>query len=483
MIDDLFSHAPASIRSKLAAAPAEQHVSARYMDGMRFLSNTEGWWKMGNGLCRSLLSNTRCRIDKVIHIAADMPIYQGKVFIGQEEYPFTEQEALFEKHPISTVKKVCVEHGCTQFLRINVKNEQYLRLVKETSTPQTVYCREGYGWSKKEAALLLPNVTVSAGTVIDTTLSLQTGPLHTLTLKQAQPIGNTHRVALANFEEETPVIFAIFAAIIPPLFSPAYRMTPPQTVIAGNEFLMVKQVCDMIGLPQMLLRDREEIEHYTGLHRCPFLVRFQPHQKRKKITHEWADVLGLTTPTLVWTSITEAVARMSYGKANLLLLPNTHFYRWFDGKLPNIFQDCFMACLRHISQYVLDPTGHIDDWNDDLLNETKRFFAKEIGVAPAKNSLFGGYYAQSDYFYDYVNLLRRAEMIVLNEQKLSVPELAECFRKHIGIFDFQKFYEELRGSKVIGEYDTKSQTLVLDADNLAKSNRRLEKFYGTLLRN
>jgi hypothetical protein len=482
-IEQYLEHAPAAVRNKLAAVPADPHTPARYIDGNRVVSNQEGWWKMGSGLNRSLLSNTRCRIDKVIHTAADQPIYQGKVFIGHEEYPFTEQETLFEKHPIPTVKKVCVENGCIQFLRINVKNEQYLRLVKETSTPETVYCLEGYGWSKKEAALLLPNVTISAGTVIDTTLSLQTGPLHKLTVKQSQPIGSSHHATLANFQEETPVIFSIFSAIIPALFSSAYRMTPPQTVVAGNEFLMVKQVCDMIGLPQIPLRNREEIERYTCLHRCPFLVRFHPRPKRKKITHEWADILGLTTPALVWTSITEAIARMSYGKANLLLLPGTHFYRWFDGKLPNLFQDCFMACLRHISQYVLDPTDHTDDWNGDLLEETGRFFAKEVGVAPAKNALFGGYYAQSDYFYDYVNLLYRAELIVLHDKKVSVSDLAECYRKHIGVFDFQKFYEELRGSKAIGEYDTKSQTLVLDEENLTKSNRRLEKFYGTLLRN
>lgn len=140
-----------------------------------------------------------------------------------------------------------------------------------------------------------------------------------------------------------------------------------------------------------------------------------------------------------------------------------------------------MACLQHLSRYVVDPTAQTLDWNDDLIKETYRFFEQDIGVAPA-HTLFGGYYGQSDFFYDYVNILFRAEMLTLGEH-ISVTELAECYRKHLGVFDFQHLYDELQVGDTIGEYDAKKQTLALNPEHLAKSKRRLEKFYGTLLRN
>ena len=484
VLEKYFEHAPIALRNKLAdriIPISPDH--ARYIDETRILSNIDGWQKLGHGLNRSLLSNTRCVINKVIHIADAPPVYQGKVLIGDEEYPFTEKEDTFEKYPIPTVKKVCVDHNCTQFVRINIKNDAYLRLVKETSAPETVYRKEGYGWSKKESSLLLPNVIISDTTVTDTRLCLQTGPLHKMTVKQDKPLERACRTALANFQKETPIVFSILSAIIPPLFASAYRMHPPQTVITGGDFMLVKQVCDMLGLPQMSIKHKTEIEQYLTVHRCPFLTRTQPVQK-KRVIHDWADLLGIDTPALVWTSVTEALARMVYGQANLLLLPNTRFYRWFDGKLPEIFQDSFMQCLKHVSRYVLDPVLHTDDWNDDLIKETFRFFEEEIGVAPAENALFGGYYAQADYFYDYINLLYRAEMINLTDgQKISVAELAECCRQHVGIFDFDQIYELLQRNEAVVEYDVKKQILVIQTEKLLKSNRRLEKFYGTLLRN
>jgi hypothetical protein len=106
-----------------------------------------------------------------------------------------------------------------------------------------------------------------------------------------------------------------------------------------------------------------------------------------------------------------------------------------------------------------------------------------VGIAPAK-ILYGGYYDQADFFYDYVNLLCRAEMVVLDkDKKLSILELAESYRRHVGIFDFQNLYDELSKSKVVGEYDSKKHTLELFEENLVQSKKRLEKFYGTLLRN
>ena len=482
IIDQYLEHVPEKIRDQVATKGALVE-SAKYIDGYRMLSNSDGWWKLGNNLKRSLLSNVRCSLEKIIYIADEEPICQGRIVIGSEEYPFTEKEEIFEKYPIHTVKKVCVENNCTQFLRINLRNEQYLRLVKETSHPQTIYCWEGYGWSKKDTALRLPNVMISDMTVTDTALFLQTGPFHKLTFEQVQPIGPAHRNAIAHFEEESPIVFALFAAIIPALLSPAYRMQPPQTVIAGGDFMLVKQIGDMLGVPQMQLKEKEEIERYTKLHQCPFLVRLSPSHKKKRASHEWADILGLNTPALIGTSITEAMARMSYGRANLLLLPGTRFYRWFDGKLPKIFLDCFMACLRHLSRFVLAPQIHTLDWNDDLIAETNRFFAEEVGVAPAK-ILYGGYYDGPDYFYDYVNLLCRADMLVLDGgAKISVMELAEGYRRHIGMFDFQLLYDDLAKSHAVGEYDSKKNTLELLGEHLAQSKRRLEKFYGTLLRN
>lgn len=484
ILEEYLQYAPAAVRSKItekgAPITADQ---GKYVDGSKVISDSDGWWKQGKGMNRSLLSNVRCVLEKVVHIADDQPVYQGKVFIGTNEYAFTEKESIFEKCPIAVVEKVCVENSCPQFLRINIGSEQYLRLVKEVSMPETIYQREGYGWSKKESALSLPNIAISDTTVFDTTMQLQTGPFHRLTAQFDQPITPVIRTTLANFPEETPVIFSIFSAIIPPLFSPAYRMHPPQTVVSGGEFMLVKQICEMLGLPTMSLKDREEIEKYISVHDCPFLVRIQPLQKSKKSIHAWVDVLGLNTPALVWTSVTEALSRMSYGRANLLLLPNTRFYKWFDGKLPNSYLVCFVKCLQHLSRYVLDPVVHTDDWNNDLLKETFRFFEEEVGVAPAKNALFGGYYDQADFFYDYVGLLRRSEQIVLDEKNLlSIAELADCYRRHIGIFEFQRLYEGLQQNEAIKEYDAKKQTLMLDTERFAISGRRLEKFYGSLLR-
>jgi len=478
VIEKYLEYAPASVRGRLT--PKIFSANTGSVDGSRIVSNIDGWWKMEKNFTRSLLSNVRCSLEKVVHISDDQPIYQGKVFIGDKEYSFTEKEEVFEKYPIQTVKKVCVENECMQFLRINVKNDQYLRMVQEHSAPETIYRENGYGWSKKEKALLLPNITIADAALIATQLSLQTGPFYKLTDREVRP--SSYRELLANFQEEAPIIFSIFAAIIPQLFSPAYGMLPPQTVISGGEFALVKQIGDMLGIPHVQLKDKEEIERYVLLHQCPFLVRISPTVRKKKVSHEWADILGLNTPGIVWSPVTEAVARMSYGTANLLLLPNSRMYRWFDGKLPGIFQDCFIACLQHVSKYVLDPTTHTDDWNNDLLKEVHQFFEDETGVAPAKNSLFGGYYEQVNYFYDYVNLLYRSEMLAIENEKISVMELASCYRKHVGIFDFQNLYDELQKSQSIGEHDAKKQMLSLNAECLAESRRRLEKFYGTLLR-
>jgi len=91
---------------------------------------------------------------------------------------------------------------------------------------------------------------------------------------------------------------------------------------------------------------------------------------------------------------------------------------------------------------------------------------------------------QPHNFYDYVNLLYRAEMLTLkNDEKIAITDLAECYRTHIGVFDFQQIYTELQKNKVIGEYDIKKQTITLRRESLLKSRRRLEKFYSTLLRN
>jgi hypothetical protein len=264
-------------------------------------------------------------------------------------------------------------------------------------------------------------------------------------------------------------------------------MICPQTAVTGGDFALLQQLFNMLKIPFFAANEEENIQKYISLHKCPFLTRIGTAVKTKgKKSTLWADTIGLQNRAFVYTSLISSLARMSYGKANLIILPCLRSYQWFDGKLPDIFLTCFAHCLKHFSRYVLEPKLSSEDWNTDTLAEAVRFFEEDMGLPVTKNVIRDGYYDSSPYFCDYVNLLKQSEILpfeqVNGECRISVNNLGECFRKHIGMFDFEYIHSSLLQSELLKGYDAKTHTLILDSEVMNKNAMRLEKLYGPNIR-
>jgi hypothetical protein len=385
------------------------------------------------------------------------------------------------------VKQTCIEQGCEHFLNINIKPDRFLRITKAMSQPKVVHIRNGFGWSVSDNALSLPNITLTDTLAIDTGLSLKACPMYTLCAEHTEPITPLQKISLANFREESPFILALFVSIIPVLFAPAYRMTVPQTVVTGGDIAFLQQIFRMLGLPRFTIGDSQEIERYEAAHKCPYLVRIDGETAhKKKQTACWADTLGFYGAAYGSVPLFTALSRMSYGNANLLLLPGHRFYRWFEGKLPDIFQKCFVHCLRHFSRYVLDPKPSSENWNNDLIQEAIRFFESDLGFSVSKKTIYDGYYDAAPYFCDYINLLKRSEEITFDQNetecRISVISLSDCYRRHVGLFDLEKIQNVLSQGNLLKDYDTKTHTFILDAETVNLGSRRLEQFYGSMIR-
>jgi hypothetical protein len=493
IIDMYLSKAPASIRSLLSTKYFKLGLSpARFVDGDMIESDTEGWWRTSakTDTQRVLLSNVRCLIDKVVHLANHETMLQGRILIGDKEYPFTESESVFEKNTIKLVKQICIDQCCEYFINISIKQDKFLRIIKAMSgQPKVIHIRNGFGWSVYDTAFSFPNITISDTIVINTELNLASCPFHALNVKHTETITALQQTSLANFKEESPFILAIFVSMIPVLLASAYRMSVPQTVVAGGDIAFLQQIFRMLGLPQFPITAGAEIEKYETTHKCPYLVRIDDAGSgtKKRTPPTWADVLGFHGPGFIAAPLFTALSRMSYGNANLLLLPGHRFYRWFEGKLPEIFLKCFVGCLQHFSRYALNPKPCSENWNDDLLQEAIDYFENKLGLPVSKKTIYDGYYDASSYFCDYINLLKRSEKLTFDQSetecRISTIALSDCYRQHVGMFDLEKIQSVLLQGNLLKSYDTKNHAFVLDAEIINRGARRLEQFYGTMIRN
>jgi catechol 2,3-dioxygenase-like lactoylglutathione lyase family enzyme len=242
----------------------------------------------------------------------------------------------------------------------------------------------------------------------------------------------------------------------------------------------------MLRLPVSLKGSLRHLTDYAGMHRCPYLARIGMPQAKRSERLAWADVPGFDGNAFVAASLPTVLARMCYGKANLLALPKTRFYRWIQGKLPDVYLKCFTALLRHLSRYVLEPRIVSDNWNGDLVQEAYRFLEKELGLPVHQKTLFDGYYDTQSYFCDYVTLLLQKDELttVASENGLTVSAaaLGDCFRKHVGMFDFERIHEMLITTMLLKEYDPARHVFVLDPQPFQASAKRLDRCYGHAIR-
>jgi hypothetical protein len=492
-MDAYLAKAPDHLRKTITTKYASFSTTSKYINNELIVSSTNGWCATDNktGTIKSVLANTRCLIDRVINIKGNDPIYQGRILIGEQTLPFTEHETIFEKNPIQTVKQYCVNQNAPIFPRINVKKDKYLRLIREHSEYRMVHFEEGFGWSETKNALILPNITLSDGIALDNQLNLTTCPFHRLQLQHTEPLTAVDRNILAAFPEETPFVIALLIGLLPPLFARAYRMQTPQTIVLGANTILFQQLFEkMLGLPVFNMQDINAIQHYTEIQHCPCVVK-QTNAGNKPAKYAWADAAGLHNQLFVLTNLINGLSRLSYGCANMIILPAIHFYRWIEGKLPEAYLKYFGNLIRHLSRYVLEPTITSDSGNNDLIEYAINYTKTELRLPVNNTTLFDAYYDTTPYFCDYVNLLQQMELLNIDkkendtEQKywqISVGELSNCFRQHVGVFDFQKIEQLAKESGLLKKYNATTHTFELDAEIMSKSLRRLEKVHGTLIR-
>jgi hypothetical protein len=104
----------------------------------------------------------------------------------------------------------------------------------------------------------------------------------------------------------------------------------------------------------------------------------------------------------------------------------------------------------------------------------------------SKKTVYDGYYDAASYFCDYINLLKRSEKLTFDQNatecRLSTIALSDCYRQHVGMFDLERIQNVLSQGELLKDYDTKAHTFILDAEIVNRGARRLEQFYGTMIR-
>jgi hypothetical protein len=488
ILEDYLSKAPEALRRIIIDRCVTFNTTSKYVDRELVVSSTDGWCTVDSktGKIQAVLSNTRCLIDRVININHSEPIYQGRVLVQEQELPFTEYENIFEKNPIQVVKQICINQATPVYPRINVSKEKYTRLIKNHSECRMVHFQDGFGWSETKNALILPNITLSDALVLDNQLNLATGAFHTLQLSHADSLTAADRNMLNAFPDETPYVTALLVSLIPQLFAKAYRMIAPQTVILGSNVTLCKQLFEtMLGLPCFNLYDSTAITKYTSTHKCPCLVK-HVITSTKNIRSTWIDSIGLHNRTCILTNLVNGLSRLSYGFANMVILPPIHFYRWTEGKLPITFLKCFGNLLKHLSRHVLEPIVVSDNWNSDLIEQGISYIETQLRLPVNKSTLFDAYYDSTPYICDYINLLQQMELLIIakaeNYWSVPVQDLGNCFRQHVGLFDLEKLKPLMQQSGLLKQYDAETNTLQLDTDLMEKSVKRLEKVHGALIR-
>jgi hypothetical protein len=492
VMEAYMSKAPEQLRKTIIAKYKTFSATSRFVNNELILSGLHGWCLTDDktNIVKSVLTNTRCFIDQVINIAGSEPIYQGRILVGEQEIQFTEQESTFEKNPLQVVKQHCINHAAPVFPRINVSKEKYLRLIREHSECKMLHFNEGFGWSDTHNTLVLPNITLSDGVALDNQLRLTTCPLHKLRIEHTEALTTTDRDVLKAFPDETPYVLALLISLVPPLFAPAYRMVPPQTIVLGSHGLLFQQLFEnMLGLPFFNLQDTIAINKYLTTHRCPCAIKQTTGGSGSKAhlnRMTWADAVGFNNQSFIFTNLANGLSRLAYGHSNMVMLPTLHFYRWTEGKLPEVFLKCIGNLLKHLSSYVLEPTVMSDNWNSDIIEHAINYVEAELRLPVNKATLFDAYYDSTPYLCDYITLLQQMELLPITRTddywSISVTDFSNCFRQHVGLFDFRQIKQMAQQSGLLVDHIADENVFRLDTALMEKSVRRLESVHGTLIR-
>jgi len=488
-LERFLRHAPAPLRKIITIQFASSATNHRYVDGMVVSETLDGWFRMTNQSHTppALLSSARCIVDRVVCFANKEPLYQGRVLIRDESFPFFETESAIEKNPVQFVRQICAEARSRTLPIVNVTPEKMMKLIRAHGTFDVVHVPSGFGWSDETASVVLPNMTLSDAAVVESEWNLDHGPFASLRVAHSEPLTQSDLRVLVSFREETPYVMAIMAALLPGLFAPAYHTETPQTAVIATNLELLQQVFEAMRLPVSLKGFPQQIADYAEMHRCPYLVRLGTTSSSKRSGQPtWADVPGFHGCGFVAAPLPAVLARMSYGKANMLIMPRNRFFCWIRSGLPDVYLKCFVALLRHISRYVLEPGIVSDNWNGDLLQEAVRFLEGKLGLPVHKKTLFDGYYDSQSYFCDYVSLLfQRDELtstVTENSLAVSAASLGDCYRKHVGVFDFDLILAMLKDTMLLREYDPAKHLFILDPEPFQASAKRLDLFYSHAVR-
>ena len=490
VIDEFLRDAPHHLRRIIASQSLASGTSSRYVERILVTSSRDGWHQTTRNLYLPpiLLSSARCIVDRVVRFGDRKPMYQGRVLIRDESHPFLGGESEIEKDPIGFIRNVCAENRSRTHPVINTSAEKLLKLIRGHGNFQVTPFDSGFGWDDKTASLILPNMTISDGSVFDHGFRLDTAPFGSLTVRHAEPLTSEDRRMLQSFQEETPYVLAILVSLLPGLFAPCSRVEPPQTAVVGTNIALVSQLFRLLNLPVSMKSMTPTLDVYSHTHRCPYLVKIASHSacSKKKDHVRWVDSAGLHGCGYVSSSLSNALSRMTYGKANLLLLPETRSYRWIKEYLSDVFLKCFVSLLRHFSRYVLEADKSPAVGNADILDEGMRYVKSELGLPVSQSMVIEGDSNPTLFFCDYVNLLVRNKSLTVTESGntilLPVTELAECFRNDVGIFDFDRIRTMLMRSSLGKEYDVSRHCLALNREPFEANRERLEQIYSPFLR-
>ena len=416
-------------------------------------------------------------------------MYQGRVLAGRESHPFLAPESVIEKDPVQFAKQVCFDGFATERPIINARPDKFLRIIRAYGQFKITRIKTGFGWDEQSASLLFPNVSISDSTVIDSDLRIPSGPFSTLLAKYDTKLTKADQQILVSFTEEAEVVLAVLQSLMPVLFASAYRMEPPQTVAVGSSAELLQKIFKMLQLPVGTRGMTSAISHFAQVHRCPFFVKLPAKAIRSKRPEDqpWIDSIGFNNCGYVSAPLEAAIARMTYGQANLVLIPQNRKIHRLEGTVAEVFLKCLLLCLKHLSRYVLDLKIQSDSWHHDLITESRRYLEEELGLSVSKNVFFDGYYDSATFFCDYINLLQRSEALVAEKLqgdllKVSVAQLGDCYRSHVGMFDFDHIRSMLTQHMLLKEYAVKTHDFILDAEPLSRSPRRLEQLFSSALR-
>ena len=490
ILEQFLPYAPGHIRRMIQEKYLSTNSTTKHIDNFVVTGNADGWFQASAdpNTQPTLLSSARCFIDRALSIAGKEPLYQGRILLRDESFPFLEPCSLVEKNVNQFIHRICIEHKAQRLPVIMTTPEKMLKVVRCHANFQVKYIANGFGWDNESGSLILPNITLSDNQCLDSELRLDYGPFSSLRTEHCEPLTRQDMNILASLHEESPYVLAILVSMLPVLFAPAYRMETPQTTIPGFNTELLQQLFKFLRLPQSAKGVTANISDYAETHLCPYFVKLNAQSpfRRNRDTPAWVDSIGLYGCGYVASSLPTVLARMTLGHANILFLPKLRFYLWIKEKLPEVYLKCLALTLKYFSRYVLEPRVQSDNWNNDLIDEAIRFFEQTLGLPVHKGTLYEGYYDPSSYFCDFVNLLQQYEelKVAVSEEGLVIPvnALGDCYRKTIGVFDFDHIKTMLTTTMLLKHYDPSKHVFLVNKDMFQASQKRLETIYSLYIR-